>query len=51
MQAGELKYAWKVATGDEMSEVEADELLRSIDTDGNGEIDVDEFKALVRDHL
>ena len=34
LQAGELKYAWRVATGDEMTEVEADELMRSIDTDG-----------------
>ena len=51
LQPGELKYAWKAATGEVMSDDDADAMVRSIDADGNGEIDVDEFIALVRDHL
>ena len=51
LQPGELKYAWKAATGEQMSDDDADAMVRSIDADGNGEIDVDEFIALVRDHL
>ena len=31
--------------------LDADAMVRSIDADGNGEIDVDEFIALVRDNL
>ena len=34
-----------------MSDDDADAMVRSIDADGNGEIDVDEFIALVRDNL
>ena len=49
LQAGELKYAWWAVTGEEMSEADADALVKSIDTDGNGEIDVEEFIALVHD--
>ena len=49
LQAGELKFAWQAVTGEEMGESDADALVKSIDTDGNGEIDVDEFIALVRD--
>lgn len=51
LQPGELKYAWKAATGEQMSDDDADAMVRSIDADGNGEIDVDEFIALVRDNL
>ena len=51
LQPGELKYAWKAATGEVMSDDDADAMVRSIDADGNGEIDVDEFIALVRDHV
>ena len=34
-----------------MTEEDADTLVRSIDTDGNGEVDVDEFIALIRDAM
>merc|ERR1712046_37454 len=47
LQAGELKYAWQVVTGEEMTEDEAQALVESVDTDGNNEIDPDEFIALV----
>ena len=32
-----------------MTEADAQAMIRQIDTDGNGVIDVDEFVALVRD--
>jgi hypothetical protein len=51
LQAGELKYAWQAATGEPMTEEDAEDLVKSIDADGNGEIDVDEFIALVRDQM
>jgi len=51
LQAGELKYAWQVVTGEEMSEEEAQAMVASVDTDGNNEIDPDEFIALVRENL
>ena len=51
LQPGELKYAWQAAMGEEMSAEDALNLVRSIDTDGNGEIDSDEFIALVHDRL
>ena len=51
LQAGELRFAWQAATSELMSLEDADTLVRSIDTDGNGEVDVDEFAALVRDAL
>jgi Ca2+-binding EF-hand superfamily protein len=34
-----------------MTEEDADTLVRSIDTDGNGEVDVDEFITLIRDAM
>lgn len=34
-----------------MTEEDAEDLVKSIDADGNGEIDVDEFIALVRDQM
>lgn len=34
-----------------MVEEDAEQLVRSIDADGNGEIDVDEFLALVHDSI
>lgn len=49
LQAGELKFAWQVVTGEEMSEAEAQAMVESVDTDGNNEIDPDEFIALVRE--
>ena len=43
---------WKAATGEQMSDDDADAMVRSIDADGNGEIDVDEFIALPpREHV
>lgn len=51
LQAGELKFAWQVVTGEEMTEAEAQALVESVDTDGNNEIDPDEFIALVRENM
>ena len=51
LQAGELRFAWQAATGELMTEEDADALVRSIDTDGNGEVDVDEFITLIRDAM
>lgn len=51
LQAGELKFAWQVVTGIEMSEEEAQALVQSVDTDGNNEIDPDEFIQLVREEM
>ena len=51
LQAGELKFAWQVVTGEEMSEAEAQALVESVDTDGNNEIDPDEFIALIRENM
>ena len=41
----------QAATGEPMTEEDAEDLVKSIDADGNGEIDVDEFIALVRDQM
>ena len=51
MQAGELKYAWQIVTGEEMTDAEAQAMVESVDTDGNNEIDPDEFIALVRENM
>ena len=51
LQSGELRFAWQAATGEAMTEEDADTLVRSIDTDGNGEVDVDEFITLIRDAM
>jgi Ca2+-binding EF-hand superfamily protein len=40
-----------VVTGIEMSEEEAQALVQSVDTDGNNEIDSDEFIQLVREEM
>lgn len=51
LQAGELKYAWQIVTGEEMTDAEAQAMVESVDTDGNNEIDPDEFIALVRENM
>jgi Ca2+-binding EF-hand superfamily protein len=48
LQAGELKFAMQVVTGEEMTEADAQALIQEVDTDGNNEIDPDEFIQLVR---
>jgi len=48
LQADELTFAWQKVTGEQLTTQEAQELVQTVDTDGNNEIDQDEFIQLIR---